>query len=221
MGSSAAGGSAAFGALNSTYLTLPSANYGFTGKPIHQYGYDNQLSDCRSGVCQRGYLWINTYIAANQVNAVNAAGKCTGVCGVPADYKPFATPLIPWGSTAVQPNMPAGTDVSTFWDTHTVWVPLNNGTVVRTTYNPNLNPLRNQYIGGPRRMEPGCFHVQELQVSGEFCRTFTFDAFNVFNHPNNTRQQWKLTTVPAPEFFPLAGQANPARQLQLSVRFAW
>src|SRR4029077_14613349 len=57
--------------------------------------------------------------------------------------------LIPQGQTALPPNAPAGTNVSSFWDTNNVWIPLNNGTVQRVTYNNNLNPWRNQYVPLP------------------------------------------------------------------------
>jgi hypothetical protein len=46
-------------------------------------------------------------------------------------------------------DAPAGTVVSQFWDTNTVWVPLSNGNIQQTTFNDNLNPLRNQYRLAP------------------------------------------------------------------------
>lgn len=82
------------------------------------------------------------------INAHDAAGKCIGVCGAPSSYTPANPPLIVWGQTSA-PNMPAGTNISAYWDSNTVWLPLKNGTVVRTTMNTNLNPLQNQYILGP------------------------------------------------------------------------
>ena len=40
-------------------------------------------------------------------------------------------------------NAPAGTNVSTYWDTNTVWMPLKDGTTVRTTdFTGVLNPFR-------------------------------------------------------------------------------
>jgi hypothetical protein len=30
-------------------------------------------------------------------------------------------PLIPWSSTALQPNAPADTNVSTYWETNKIW----------------------------------------------------------------------------------------------------
>ena len=116
--------------------------------------------------------------------------------------------------------MPAGTDISTFWDTNTVWIPLNNGTVVRTTYNPNLNPLRNQYIGGPRQWNQDMSMFKNFKIRESMNVRFTFDAFNVFNHPNNVGSNGVSDGAGA-GILTLATQANPARQLQLSVRFAW
>ena len=105
------------------------------------------------------YLYFNGYISPTQINSHNAAGQCTGVCGVPADYKPAGAPLLPWGATSA-PNAPAGTNFQSFWDTNTVWIPLSNGTVQRTTFNDNLHPWRNQFLNGPESVVPGCFGVQ-------------------------------------------------------------
>ena len=102
-----------------------------TGTPIETYGYKYPIQDCQSGTCYPGYLWWNGYIPANKINSVDANGKPNGIMGVPANYKPATAPLIPQGQTALPPNAPAGTVVSQFWDTNTVWVPLSNGTAQR------------------------------------------------------------------------------------------
>ena len=52
----------------------------------------------------------------------------------PANYKASIAPLIPYGQTALPANAPAGTVVSQFWDTNTVWIPLSNGSVQQTIY---------------------------------------------------------------------------------------
>ena len=111
---------AGIGSLNSTYFSLPTGNWNFTGEPIHQYGYKYPIQDCRSGACIPGYLCWNDYIPSNQINSVDASGNPNGVMGVAAGYKPAVTPLIPWGSTALQANAPANTNVSTYWDSNNV-----------------------------------------------------------------------------------------------------
>ena len=91
---------AGMGSLRSTYFALPTGIYS-TGNDIEMYGYQYPIEDCRSGSCRPGYLWWNGYIPANQINSYNAAGQPNGIMGVPANYKPAAAPLIPWGSTAL------------------------------------------------------------------------------------------------------------------------
>ena len=145
---------------------------------------------------------------------MDANGKPNGVMGVPADYKPAVTPLIPWGSTAMPPNAPAGTVVSTYWDTNTVWIPLNNGVIQRTTYNPNLHPWVNQYIGGPRQWGLDASLFKRIRIREGVELRFTVDAFNVFNHPNNP-------VGGGDGILDTRGQSNASRELQLSVRLSW
>src|SRR5207249_3638938 len=106
------------------------------------------IQDCRSGTCFPGYLWWNGYIPENQRNSKDAQGRPNGIMGVPDNYKPAVQYLIPWGTTTPPANFPAGANLQSFWDTNTAWNPLNNGTVQQTTFNENLNPLRNQYFPG-------------------------------------------------------------------------
>jgi hypothetical protein len=86
------------GSLRSTWFALPTGNWNFTGEPVHNYGYKYPIQNCTSGVCVPGYLWWNGYIPANKINSHDAAGNPNGYEGIPADYKPAVTPLIPWGS---------------------------------------------------------------------------------------------------------------------------
>jgi len=62
-----------------------------------------------------------------------------------------ATPLIPWGSTGRTCHAPAGTSAASYWDTNHGVDSLKNNTVVRTTYNPNLNPFQNQWFPSVRQ----------------------------------------------------------------------
>jgi hypothetical protein len=59
------------------------------------------------------------------------------VTGVPSNYGPAGEPLIPWSA------VPNRNDLNfAFYGTNTVFVPLKNGTIQRTTYNDNLHPWR-------------------------------------------------------------------------------
>lgn len=60
------------------------------------------------------------YISPQLINETNADGQCIGICGIPANYKPAGSHLIPYGSTTLPPNAPARTNISSYWDTNTV-----------------------------------------------------------------------------------------------------
>jgi hypothetical protein len=85
-----------------------------------------------------------------EVRASGFARLGRGACSVPDNYKASGAPLIPWGATTA-PNMPAGTNLSDFWHTNNAWVPLNNGTVQRMTFNDNVHPWRNQFFDAPNQ----------------------------------------------------------------------
>jgi hypothetical protein len=207
---------AGLGDLRSTYGTLTTSYWQPGSGALQYYGYKYPIQDCRSGTCYPGYLWYNGYIPSNQINSTNpTTGRPNGVMGVPADYKPFAVPLIPWGSTTLPPNAPANTNVSTYWDTNNVWIPLKNNTVQRATYNTGLNPWRNQYFPGPLQWNQDVSLYKRFYIREGMEVRFNFDAFNVFNHPNNG------TGVGSTGILDTRGQSNTARQLQLAIRFAW
>ena len=167
-------------------------------------------------MCQPGYLWTNAgYVSPNLINTTNSAGKCIGICGVPASYKPATTPLIPWGSTAMPPNAPAGPNVSQFWDTNTVWVPLKNGTVVRTTYDSGYNPWQNQYMPGPRQWGLDASLFKVVSITERFRLRFNADFFNVLNHPGNP------SSVGGNGILNTQSSGQAPRTLQLTLRLDW
>jgi hypothetical protein len=167
-------------------------------------------------VCQPGYLWTNAgYISSNLINKTNSAGQCIGICGIPSDYKPAQTPLIPWGSTALPANAPVGTVVSQFWDTNTVWVPLKNGTVVRTTYGSGYNPWQNQYMAGPRQWGLDASLFKVVPITERFRLRFNADFFNVLNHPGNPN------SVDTSGILNTQRSGQAPRTLQLSLRLQW
>ena len=67
------------GSLTSRYFALPTAMWGPLGK-AEVYGKKYAIQDCRSGVCQDGYLYYNGYISSNRINSVDPrTGKPNGV----------------------------------------------------------------------------------------------------------------------------------------------
>ncbi len=201
------------GQWKTNYFTLPTGDYP-NGTPIEQYGYKYPVQDCRSGICLPAYLYYNGYISAPQINEHNAAGQCIGVCGVPANYKPAASPILPYGATSA-PNAPAGTNFSSFYDTNTVWIPLNNGTVQRTTYNNNLNPWRNQYLPGPNQWFLDASLFKNFQIHEKARFRVNIDFFNALNNPNNP------TAVTLDGLLSTRNSGSPARVMQLSGHLNW
>ena len=201
------------GNWRSNYFALPTDVYP-NGNSIEIYGDKYRIEDCRSGVCFPGYLWWNGYIPANQINSVDRNGRPNGIMGVPENYKPAGQPLIPWGATSA-PNMPAGTNLSGFWDTNNVWVPLNNGTVQRVIFGDNTHPWRSQFFRAPNQwgMDASIFKFASITESVTF--RFNIDFFNVLNHPNDpiaVDRTGVLTT---------RNSGSAARVMQLTARLMW
>jgi hypothetical protein len=206
---------AGLGSTRTSYWTLPTSIYPTTGNPIEVYGYKYPIQDCQTGTCYPGYLWWNGYIPANKINSVGANGRPNGIMGVPANYKPAAAPLIPWGQTSVPANAPAGTNVSSFWDTNNVWIPLSNGTVQRVVYNDNLHPWRNQYRDGPWQWFQDVSAFKFWNLTERVTLRFNLDFFNMFNHPNNP------TAVADTGILSTRNSGSPARVTQLGLRLSW
>ena len=202
------------GSLVSRYWSLPVDVFP-AGNPIEIYGYKYPIEDCSSGACFSGYLWWNGYIPTSRRNSKDANGKPNGIMGVPDNYKPAGQPLIPWGSTALPAGAPAGTAVATFWDTNTVWLPLNNNTIQRTTFDNGLHPWRNQYFPGPLQWFQDASLIKSMRLSERVVLRFNADFFNIFNHPNNP------TAVAGNGILSTQNSGGPARLTQLALRLTW
>ena len=198
------------GALTSRYFQLPTTYWGPQSN-VQVYGKQYPIQDCRSGVCYDGYLYWNGYIPANRINSYGANGKPNGVMGVPDNYKPFQTPIIPIpanGGTSGDPNFG-------FYDTNTVYVPLKDGALQRTTLDTGLHPLQNQYVPAPLIWNMAgslfkSFPITErvvLRVNADFLN-------NLFNMPGDTVPQSDGLLINR-------NSANPARVLQLTMRLTW
>ncbi|MBI3207970.1 MAG: hypothetical protein HYZ37_03595 [Candidatus Solibacter usitatus] len=209
--------------LRSNWFTLSSNMYP-TGQKMEAYGYRYPVQDCTATsstagaptVCTSGYLWFNGYIPANRINSRTADGRPNGIMGVPDNYKPMFAPLIPQGTTARPANAPAGTDVSQFWDTNTVWIPLKDGTVQRTTYAPGTNPFQNQYVPGVLTWGLDAGLIKNFQIRENINLRFNVDAFNVLNHPGTPNAISGTSGV-----LSTFGAANGGRDVQFSLRLGW
>jgi hypothetical protein len=198
------------GTLRSNYFALPTNNWNFTGEPVETYGYKYPIEDCRSGACYPGYLWWNGYIPANQINSRDANGKPNGYMGIPADYKPSVTPIIPWPATPVagDPNAP-------YYGTNNVWIPLKNNTTQRVGLNNNLHPWRNQFLPSVRQWDLNASLFKNINFSERFSARITADFFNVFNMPGNPN------SVGGDGMLSTRNSGKAARVLQTSIRLLW
>jgi hypothetical protein len=204
------------GSLRSTWFQLPTGYWNFTGEPIHNYGYQCPIQNCTSGVCVPGYLWWNGYIPANLINSHDASGRPNGYEGIPANYKPAMTPLIPWGSTAMPANAPPGTNVSSYWDTNTVWIPLKDGTTVRTSdFTGVVNPMQNQWRPGVLQWGQDASLFKVIPIRERINLRLNADFFNVFNHPGNPN------SVGSDGMESTRSSGNSPRTLQLSMRLTF
>ena len=201
------------GNWRTNYFTVPTDFYP-TGEKLEFYGKKYPINDCRSGACFPGYLWYNGYIPRNQINSVNASGRPNGIMGVPEGYKPSVAPLIPWGATTA-PNMPVGTNLSGFWDTNNVWIPLNNGTVQRTIFNDNMNPFRNQFFGAPNQWGLDASLFKFTNITEKVVVRFNLDFFNVLNHPNDP------LAVDSLGILTTRNSGSAARVMQVTARLIW
>ena len=192
---------AAYSSISSRYITLPTTNWGSFGK-VQIYGKQYPVQNCTSGTCYSGYLYYNGYIPPNQVNEVNAAGKCIGVCGLPSSYQPANTPI---------DNTPGTQN----YGTNIVYVPMQNGTLQSVSYNTGLNPWRNQYIPGPWAWTVNSSLFKVIALNERFKLRLNMDAFNVLN----------MAGTPAPNagtgLISMQNSNNTPRQLQWTMRLSW
>jgi hypothetical protein len=201
---------AGFGNMNSNYFTLPTANWGELGN-VEVYGKKYKIEDCRSGQCFPGYLWYNGYIPAHRINSVDAQGRPNGVMGVPSDYRPASRPVHPTpanGGSASDPNFQ-------FYETNTVFVPLNNGSLQRVALDTNLHPWRQQYVPGPWGIGLDASLFKNTRITENVVLRFNADFFSVLNNPGLVQPDSSTGIVS------LRNSANSPRQLQLTLRLTW
>jgi hypothetical protein len=201
------------GVMHSNSYVANTGGYYPTGAPLQNYGHKYPIQDCRSGVCQAGYLLWNAYIPAYQINQPD------GIMGIPANYKPAVAPLYPYPVTAPSPNDP----LYDLYGTNDVNVTLKDGSTVLTSKG-DLNPFINQVL------QSSWLFTTDASLS----KTFTFgermrlriqaDFFNVFNQPG---VEYDPSNPNTPSLADGTGivlrsySMNSPRTMQLSARFHW
>ena len=197
------------GSITSNWDALPTNNWA-NFSSLQMYGKDTPVQDCTGGTCIPGYLWYNAYIPANLINRTNAAGACTGICGIPSSYKPISTPLYPIPANGGSTSDP----LYNYYDTNTAFIPLKNGQVVQAALNTGLNPFRNQYFLGPFSYSQNASMFKSFNLTEQVRLRFESDFFNVFNAQG-------LNQPGAYGISSLQTSAKAARAIQFSLRLYW
>ena len=187
---------AGLGSIVSQSFSPGAGDWGPTN-PIHTFKHKYPITDCRSGVCDKAYLWYNGYLAPTVTT------DCTSNCvfGLPGNYKPVQTPI-------------DNTPNTTYYGTNTVLVTLADGTQTTLQYDggPSTDLLAKTFLNGPINWtaDLSLFKVFPIK-DGVFFRV-NVDAFNAFNvqGENNPGLADGVQTFLA--------SANTPRQLQFTAR---
>lgn len=191
----------------------PSAGNWGPANPLHVYKHKVPITDCRSGVCYKEYMWFNGYLAPTVTTGVTGS-VCTANCvsGLPSDYVPFQAPIdntpgtTYYGANEVQltaPNLNGGKPLSIVYDA-----------------GPQAgNYLSKTWINGPMNWSADASLFKLFPITERVSFRFNVDAFNVFNH-----QGFQNPGTNGIETFLPGGQSNsynPPRQIQLTARLSF
>jgi hypothetical protein len=200
------------GSVVSQTFQPASGNWGPTN-PVKTYKHDQKITDCRSGVCHKAYMWFNGYVAPG---VIDAATK--GVSGLPSGYK---------ANQADSPaySRPIDTDITTAnYNTNYVDVTLANGTITKVAFSPGpvgTHPYGHTYLNGPINWTTDLSVFKVFPITQKTNLRFNVDAFNALNvqgykNPDATTgiQQVEPGTG-------VASSYNTPRQVQFTLRLTF
>jgi hypothetical protein len=201
--------------------------------PIRLYKHKAPITDCRTGVCYREYLWFNGYIpptanaSSGECNVadggkVSPSGVPECVYGLPANYTPFEEPIntIPLLSAGVRnPNyntdnvIVSGASLKAGGETQA----FNSGPTSGTNVYGS-NPFAKTFVHGPWNWDSDLSVYKVFPIKEGLSLRFNLDVFNFLNHqgfsnPNLTdgTEDYLGGGVGATSY-------NTARQIQLTLR---
>ena len=170
--------------------------------PLQVYKHKYPTIDCRSGVCEKSWLWYNGYLAPTVTTGVGGSA-CTTNCvsGLPASYVPLQTPV---------DNTPG----TTYYGTNDVLVTLANGTQATIAYDAGpqaANYLSKTWINGPFNYTVDLSIFKVFPITQKINLRFNVDAFNALNvqgnnNPDATGLQHVLTSHNLPRELQLTGR---------------
>jgi Carboxypeptidase regulatory-like domain len=189
-------------------LFQPGAGHWGPVNPIHVYKHKRPVADCRSGVCEKGFLWYNGYLAPTVTTGVSGS-VCTTNCvtGLPADYVPEQTPIdndptsAYYGDDDVQVSAPG----------------LNGGNPLTVAYDAGpkgSNYLQKSWYSGPINYTEDISIFKVFPIKEGMNLRVNVDAFNAlnvqgYNNPGTDGIEHMLNS------------ANTPRQIQLTTRFTF
>ncbi len=213
------------GTVVSSWFALPTDNWDLHGNTdIQIYGTKYPITDCTQTPstatskaderCYAGYLWFNGYISNKVINSYLPNGLRNGIYGLPSDYKPADTPIIPWPAGGKSTDTGSGD-----YDTNVVYIKLNNGTIQRVSKDTFLHPWRNQYRLGPFNWNQDVSLSKSFTINERFTLRANVDVFNVFNLQGLNTPSSSTGIVSLQNSY--GGFGFRPRQLQLSARLQW
>jgi hypothetical protein len=131
--------------------------------------------------------------------------------GVPSNYRPSSLPVHPTPANGGSPSDPN----FQFYETNTVFVPLNNGSIQRIAMDTNFHPWRQQYLPGPWGIGLDASLFKNTRLTENVVLRFNADFFSVLNNPGLSQPDSTTGIVS------LRNSANTPRQLQLTLRLTW
>ena len=179
--------------------------------PLKIYKHKMPITDCKSGVCEKGYMWFNGYQAPTVTTGV-AGSVCVTNCitGIPSGYQPIQTPIdntpgtTYYGSNNVQVSSPA-------------LLASNGGEPVTIGYDAGpqaANYLAQTWLHGPINWPIDISIFKVFPITEKTNLRINMDAFNAFNMPgeNNPGSDGVQTFLTS---------HNTPRQIQLTARFTF
>jgi hypothetical protein len=185
----------------------PSAGNWGAVSPVQVYKHKYPITDCRSGVCEKSYMWYNGYLAPTVTTGV-AGSVCTSNCvtGLPANYVPMQIPI---------DNTPG----STYYGDNDVQIsaPGLGTSPVTIAYDAGpqgSNYLVNKWLNGPINYTEDISIFKVFPIKEGMNLRFNVDAFNAlnvqgWNNPGTSGVETNLSSY------------NQPRQVQFTLRFTF
>jgi hypothetical protein len=197
------------GSIISQDFTVTATNWGPANR-LQVYKHGAPITDCRSGVCRKAYLWWNGYIAPSAISGNNCGTTTDLVSGLPYGYQPYQTPI---------DNDCVKTDAAyAHYGANEVNITLPGGSPTAVSYSPapqGGNPFSHTVLNGPFNYVADFSVFKVFPITERFNLRLNADAFNVFNN-----QGW-VNPSGSDGTEQLTSSYNNGRQIQLTLRLSF